>query len=68
MALRRNHQTGMGTERKNRRTDKNFQPGELVQVNCRFPDTYLLSREWIVASLEAVQDPSYFLKLSARAK
>ena len=58
----------MGTERKTRRTGKNFPPGELVQVNHRFPDTYLLSREWIVASLEAVQDPSYFLKLSESAK
>jgi hypothetical protein len=65
IALRRiqEGQTGMGRT-KTRRTGKNFQPGNPMHVNHRFPDTYLQLRGWIVASPRVVQDPSYLLKLS----
>jgi len=64
MALRiQERQTGMD-RLKTRRTDKISQPGNLVHVNRRFPDTYLQLREWIVVSPRVVQDPSYSLKLS----
>src|SRR5882724_11248895 len=65
MALRRiqKRQTGMDRT-KTHRTGKTFQPGNPVHVNHRFPDTYLQSREWIVASPRVVQDPSYSPKLS----
>ena len=65
MALRRIQECQTGMDRtKTRRTGKNLQPGNPVHVNHRFPDTYLQSRGWIVASPRAVQDPSYLLKLS----
>ena len=65
MALRRIEERQIGMDRtKPRRTGKIFQPGNPVHVNHRFPDIYLQSREWIVASPRVVQDPSYLLKLS----
>ena len=65
MALRRiqEHQTCIDRT-KTRRTAKVFQPGNPVDISHRFPDTYLQSREWIVASPQVAQDPSYSLKLS----
>jgi hypothetical protein len=65
MALRRIQERQTGMKRtKTRRTDKIFRPGNPVHVSHRFPDTYLQSREWIVASPRVVQDPSDSLKLS----
>jgi hypothetical protein len=67
IALRRiqKRQTGMDRT-KAQRTGKIFQPGNPVRVNHHFPDTYLQSREWILASPRVVQDPSNSLKLSDR--